>query len=302
MKVLLLFPMADRQTGPAIKYAFEQLGHEVRAVDAKLEPQKSYATACEFMPDLVFCSRTYQLTGDVAAIKKRFKNVIICMYNPDTRMDINHWKHLFPLLNLCNYYFVPDVKTIPQWRKLNSNTFWLPQGLQDEVYHKPGTITEEDKRKYSCDVCWAGNIEKVHKFRKSFMRVVEQMDLNFKQWGCRKKPKIYNEEHNKMASLSKINLCCSGWTENGKYTSVRNYKVMGAGGFVLEFYRNKIYEIFPRDIFDCYADPGNLVEKIKYWLSHEKERNETAERGYRWVHAHGTYIHRMKMALEYMGS
>lgn len=300
MKVLLLFPMADGQTGPAIKYAFEKLGHEVRAVDAKLEPQKSYVAACEFIPDLVFCSRTHQLTEDVVTIKKWFKNAVICMYNHDTRTHVNHWKRLFPLIRLCDYYFVPDIKTIPRWKGINQNTFWLPQGLQNEVYHKPERITEKDKEKYSCDVCWAGNIEKVHRARKPFMAAVEQMGLNFKQWGCKGNPTIYDEEHNKMVSLSKINLCCSGWPKNEKYVPCRNYKMMGAGGFVLELYRNKIYEIFPRDIFDCYTDPINLVEKIKYWLSHEKERKETAEKGYKWVHAHGTYTHRIKMALNYM--
>jgi len=225
MKVLLLSPMADGQTWPAIKYAFEQLGHEVRAVDAKLEPQKSYTAACEFMPDLVFCSRTHQLTEDVASIKKWFKDAVICMYNHDTRTDINHWKHLFPLIDLCDYYFVPDVKTIPQWRKLNKNTFWLPQGLQNETYHKPERITEDDRKKYCCDISWAGTAREQ---RQPFLNAIDQMNINFKYWGCRKVKRVYDEEHNKMASLSKINLCCSGWPENEKYVPCRNYKIMGA--------------------------------------------------------------------------
>jgi len=298
MRVLLLSPMADGQTWPAIKYAFEQLGHEVMAVDAKLCPETSYLVACGFKPDLVFCSRTKALTSEVRKIKWRWKNIPICMYNHDTRTRIEHWNHLFPLIELCDYYFVPDVKTIPQWRKINKNTFWLPQGLQNEVYHKPGKITEEDRKKYCCDISWAGSAREQ---RRPFLNAIDQMNIDFKQWGCRGVKRVYDEEHNKMASLSKINLCCSGWPENEKYVPCRNYKMMGAGGFVLELYRKKIYEIFPRDIFDCYTDPENLVEKIKYWLSHEKERKETAERGYKWVHAHGTYTYRMKMVLEYMG-
>lgn len=300
MRVLLLFPMADGQTGPAIKYAFEQLGHEVLAVDAKIEAWNSYAAACHFMPNLVFCSRTYQLTDEVKKIKEKFKNITICMWNVDTRTDINEWEHLFPLIKLCDYHFVVDTKTIPEWRKFNSNTFWLPQGLQNKVYDKPRKITDADEEKYECDVSWAGTREGVHGFRNDFLVAVRQMDVQFKQWGCDGRPRIQDEEHNKMVSLSRINLCCSGWPENEKTTSVRNYKIMGAGGFVLELNRAGIGDIFPIDVFGCYESPSDLVLRIGYWLTHEEERRDFAEKAYKWVHENATYRHRIGMALEYM--
>lgn len=300
MRVLLLFPMADGQTGSAIKYTFEQLGHEVMSVDAKTHPEFSYITAEEFKPDLVFCSRTYELTDEVKKIKEKFKDARICMWNVDTRTDINSWEHLFPLIKLCDYYFVVDTKTIPQWKELNPNTFWLPQGLQNEIYHKPKEITENDKRKYFCDISFAGRDRGL---RRPFLNAIDQMNINFKRWGCGGAPKIYGEEHNKMVSLSKINLCCSGWSENESYTSVRDYKIMGAGGFALELNRHGLDEIFPFDlpgIMGTYVSPDDLVERIRYWLDHEEERKEIAERGYKWVHENATYIHRIKKALEIM--
>jgi len=151
MRVLLLFPMADGQTGSAIKHAFEQLGHKVEFVDAKIEPLASFFTAEAFNPDLVFCSRTVELTEQVVQIKRKFPNVKTCVWNVDTRHSINEWSHLFPLIRVCDYYFVVADKLIPQWRIINPNTHWLPQGLQDEVYDKPGTLTEEDRKKYACD-------------------------------------------------------------------------------------------------------------------------------------------------------
>ncbi len=302
MKVLLLFPMADGQTGPAIKYAFEKLGHIVKAVDAKNQLNLSYNIARKFKPDLVFCSRINKLAKQVMMIKKRFPRIITCTWNVDTRYNINLWKHLFPLIRVCDYYFVVASKLIPEWRRINPNTFWLPQGIQNEIYNKPKTITEKDKMKYSSDVGWAGQGRGgIHKIRGSFLNAVIQANVNFKQWGCAGNPKIYNEDHNKMVALSKINLAISGWPKNEKYTSVRNYKILGAGGFLLELYRKGIYKIFPENIFDCYKSPDDLVEKIRYWLKNEQERKEYAERGYKWVHENATYTHRIKMALEYMG-
>jgi len=251
-KVLLLFPMADGQTGPAIKYAFEKLGHEVEFVDAKIEPLASFFTAEAFNPDLVFCSRTVELTEQVAQIKRKFPNATICMWNTDTRLNINNYEHLFTLIEHCDYHFVTDTGTIPQWKKINPNTFWLPQGLQNEVYDKPKEITDEDRTKYICDVSFAGSIKvSSHKHRWQYLNAIRQMGVNMKLWGNGGIPRVYNEEHNKMVSLSKINLCCSAYPENGKCTSVRNYKILGAGGFALELHREGINELFAENVIIC---------------------------------------------------
>lgn len=302
MKILLLFPMADGQTGPAIKYAFEQLGHTVKAIDAKLQPKESYGAACEFKPDFVFCSRTLALTDQVRQIKQDM-DVTACMWNVDTRLDIYEWRHLFPLIMLSDYHFVVDEGTVPWWRKdLNKNTFWLPEGIQSEIYGKAEDITEEDRAKYSCDVCWIGNrIGRHHGFRAKYLDAIETMGIKFKQWGCKGNPQIWNKEHNKAVYLSKINISCSMLPENKAYCSERSYKILGGGGFLLELYREGLEKIFPPDVFDTYTSPETIVEKVKYWLENEKKRKEIAERGSIWVRENATFTHRIKMALDYMG-
>jgi len=303
MRVLLCFPQKDGQTGPAIKYAFEKLGHEVKAVDAKLDVGKSYNVCCDFRPDLIFCSRTRALIEEVRKIKQQF-NSVICMWNTDTRRKINKWQHLFPLIKLCDYHFVVDMMSIPQWRKINPNTFWLSQGLQNETYNKPKEITDEDKARYACDVSFAGELKhSTHKHRVYYLEAIKQMGVNLKLWGCKGNPRVYNEEHNKMVSLSKINLCCSaflGVSEATLYVSARNYKILGAGGFALELYREGIYEIFPENVIKCYTNPRDIAGKVRYWLDHDQERQQIADTAYKWVHENATYTHRIKKALEIM--
>jgi len=303
MRVLLLFPLSDGQTGPAIKYAFEQLGHSVIAIDAKLYSERSHAAAWDFRPDLVFCSRTKELTEQILLIKSDpALNPKIAMWNVDTRTSIDSWKSLFPLIRLCDYHFVIDSKLIPEWQKLNKNTFWLPQGLQDEVYKKPLSITDEDREKYACDVSWAGDIDSGgHTFRRPFIEAVEDMGINFKVWGCKGKPKVYNEEHNKMVACSKINLGISGWPENEDCVSVRDYKILGAGGFLLELYRKKLFGLLPVVFTDCYGHPSDLVERIKYYLASYEIRKAMAKKSHNWVHSQATYTHRIRKALEIMG-
>ena len=305
MRVLLIFPMADLQTGSAIKWAFEQLGHTVQTVDAKLYPGRTYRAALEFKPDLIFCSRTKELTNNIAWIRSDpTLNPKIAMWNVDVRSGIDSWQHLFPLIRLCDYHFVIDSRLIPEWKEINPNTFWLPQGLQNELYKKPLSITDEDRERYSCDVSWAGDIDSGgHTFRKPFIEAVDRMGINFKVWGCRGNPKVYNEEHNKMVSLSKINLGISGWPENEDCVSVRDYKILGSGGFLLELYREKLFELLPVVFTDCYGHPNDLVRVIRHYLTEEPElRKKMAKRACEWVHNFATYTHRIRKAWEIMGT
>lgn len=313
MKILLLYPMQDHQTGPAIKYAFERLDHEVRAVDVKnVDAGKPYAACYEFKPDLVFCSRTSQLADDVAAIRKRLKNAIICMWNVDTRTMVESWEHLFPLIELCDYQFVVNDYHVAEWnRRFKTKTFWLPQGLQNEVYDKPKEITDKDREMYSCDVSFIGTCRSrshkgvsAYKWRKDILNTIRETGANLKTWSCEGSPRIWNEAHNKAVSLSKINLGISRLYGNKvrKCISVRDYKIMGAGGFLLELHREGINEIFPSNTMECYTTLQDLAVKVQDLLrpEYECERQQIAERGYRWVHENVTYTHRMKKALKIM--
>lgn len=59
MRILLLFPMADGQTGLAIQRAFENLDHEVLAVDAKLNWEKERKKVAERGYKWVHANATY---------------------------------------------------------------------------------------------------------------------------------------------------------------------------------------------------------------------------------------------------
>lgn len=305
MRVLLLFPMADGQTGPAYKHAFERLGHKVIAVDAKLASGSSFETSIGFEPEFVFCSRTPPLAGQVVRIKQKFKSAVVCMMNTDTRNSIKEWAHLYPLIQAVDYHFVVGYNQLDEWRKLNANTYWLPLGLQNEIYNKPHIITEDDRRRYACDVCFAGSVGgRHHSDREPFLAAIEHEGLNLNLWGSQGVPRIYNKEHNKQSALAKVSLGCSSWPNAGRYTSVREYKIMGAGGFLLTRYGDGLEEVFPiageNQVADSFTTPTNLVEKIKYWLANEDKRKIVAERGYKWAHGNATYTHRARMVLDYM--
>lgn len=63
---------------------------------------------------------------------------------------------------------------------------------------------------------------------------------------------------------------------------LRAMDIMGAGGFLLTNFQADFLDYFiPDEDFVYYTDTDDLLNKIGYFLSHEKERNEIAANGHR---------------------
>ncbi len=84
----------------------------------------------------------------------------------------------------------------------------------------------------------------------------------------------------KIFRLSKINL---NFTSKPIRTGIplRLWDILGTGGFALTNYQSEIPEYFEvgKDL-DIFASEEELVEKIRYYLEHEEEREEIARNGY----------------------
>lgn len=79
----------------------------------------------------------------------------------------------------------------------------------------------------------------------------------------------------------------------------RAFDIMGSGGFLLSNYQSDFLEAFiPGEDFDYYESEADLLDKIDYYLSHEKEREEIAANGYRKLTKAHTYRHRIRAMLE----
>lgn len=99
---------------------------------------------------------------------------------------------------------------------------------------------------------------------------------------------------------SKINLNISlKGIEGG--TPQRVMEIMGAGGFVLTNYCAETGELFREDEeIVMFRTPEELVEKVKYYLTHDKEREQIAIRGYKKVLESYTYEKKLKRLMEWV--
>lgn len=79
---------------------------------------------------------------------------------------------------------------------------------------------------------------------------------------------------------------------------LRMWDVLGAGGFLLTNYQAEIPYYFEegKDLV-CFDGVDDLREKVGYYLTHEKERQEIAQSGYRKVKERHNYIERIRTML-----
>lgn len=154
--------------------------------------------------------------------------------------------------------------------KLNKNSYFLDQCPDDKM----NFMLNEFEYKY--DTTFIGQISgvNVHSDREHYKEVI----------GFNHFDNVHGLEHNNIVNQSKINLNFSH--TDGAGTSVRVYKILAAGGFLLTtpWKENSMNQSFTvgKD-FDIFTNENELRNKIDYYLNNEEKRNEIRLHGHQTV-------------------
>ena len=118
---------------------------------------------------------------------------------------------------------------------------------------------------------------------------------------------LSDEEMIRMYSRSKINL---GFSACGNYESgerilqvrLRDFEVPMSGGFYMVEYMEELEEFFDigKEIV-CYTNKDDLVDKIKYYLEHDSERERIRRAGYEQCQKNHTWHKRFETVFHEMG-
>jgi len=303
--VLLAFPQADQRTGLYIKKAFEQLGCRLIIVDPKIEPGACVPRMTQFGPngpDMFLCSRTPALAPIVANLKRRYPSTKFACWNTDGRKSItefgNELMKLFGLMDIM--YSVPEGNIQEYVEKAKcKDVKWLPQAMDPDFFNKI-PITKEDHEKYDCDVMFAGDVNwAMHTDRKAWIKKIRQSGVNIKVYGPSTNNYIKNHEFSKAARCAKISLGRSALVNIATSISVRDYQIMGAGGFLLTNNVKDLHHLFELNR-ECviYMNDDDCVDKIHYYLHHEDERKKIQETGFKAAHEKHTYKVRVQQILD----
>ncbi|MCP9494748.1 MAG: glycosyltransferase [Pyrinomonadaceae bacterium MAG19_C2-C3] len=119
---------------------------------------------------------------------------------------------------------------------------------------------------------------------------------------------LSDEEMIKMYSRAKINLgfstCGDTHLANERIVQVRlrDFEVPMSGGFYMVEYMEELEEFFRvGEEVVCYFDPEDLADKIKFYLTHDAERERIRRAGYERARRDHTWHRRFQNSFQEMG-
>lgn len=176
-----------------------------------------------------------------------------------------------------DYVFIAQRAYLPQFRKVNPRTFWLPLGCDPEVHRRwPG-----EKRH---DVGFVGGVFPGSEREALLKRLGETVPVHFERCFWDDMARLFSAS--RMVFNNAVN----------HDLNMRFFEVLSTGTFLLsDMAKGSGQDELFRDGEDygCY-NKGNLVESALFYLRNEELRESIARRGERLVHNAHTYRHRVE--------
>ncbi|MCM8808222.1 MAG: glycosyltransferase, partial [Candidatus Omnitrophica bacterium] len=226
---------------------------------------------------------------------------------------------LIPYVKTVDVFFTMSEGLVDEFKKYNSNTFWLTQAFEPSFF-KIEKITYRDRKKYSSDITFVGNLGSKPQYlprRDALLRVLNE-GFKLKWWGPPLPRKIktiplilgklgrayggefiYNETYAKVCILAKIFLAFDSMPHIKKSMSARMYTAVGCGAFYMCQYVDGIEEVLvPDKEIVTFRNYDEMIEKIKFYLPREELRKRIAQAGQERVLKEHTYEVRIKQMIE----
>lgn len=290
--------MADNQTGIYILHGFKELGHEIVGIhDSFLEnPETFLRMARELKPDLIF---TAKVNSYNRIVKELSKVSLLTFWSYDVRNDISVWlQDTGPLYAAAHFFFTIGKSDVNKYARCGfTNCYWLPEGIDPSMHRKPDELTLLDKAKYMCDVAFAGSLGKAHDGAERLTlhnKLGLQTDFTYRAFSD-----VFNFEHNKLVNAATINIGNSGWPTVSQSMSARDYRIMGAGGFLLTNHVDGIEQSFKiGEICDIYESPDDCIDKIRYYLKNPTECKQMGLNAMEEMHRNHKFSDRLRLVIE----
>lgn len=276
------------------------------SLDNYLKNKRLISLVRKVKPQLIIIS------GGVTSIypktMQKIKNLFGCKIllfsgvNPQTSSTIN--EKIMIKKGIIDIVVENDRGYAYLWKKFGvKKTVVLPISSIDPNLHKKIKLSDSDKEKYGCDVCFVGTLT-LDRQRK----LTRLINFNLKIWGeilplvglnNKLKPfyfgKASGEKMVRIFNATKIvlNFQPKDMKSGG---NMRTFEIPGCGAFQLadkvdeKFFKNGKEIVLFNDIKD-------LKRKIAYYLNNDVERIKIANEGYRKTHRYHTYEKHFKKIL-----
>jgi spore maturation protein CgeB len=268
-------------------------------------------TITEYQPDLLWVEKAFTIwSSTYRKIKLYFPNLKIVYYSEDDiYVPNNRSAYLRQSLPLFDVVYTTKPRNLKELPTLGARKVFCVFQAYDRNVHKPLHLTSEEQQIWGANVTFVGTFERN---RAETMFFLAQQGIKVRVWGSNwqswqhkhsnllveGKP-VLNEDFVKVINSTRINLNFLRKANRDQHTS-RSLEIPACHGFMLAERTEEHLQLFEEgqeaEFFNC---PDELLEKVKYYLAHEEERQLIAKTGFKRCLESGYSHHeRLKVMLE----
>jgi spore maturation protein CgeB len=202
-----------------------------------------------------------------------------------------------------DYIFTASEKGAEMYEEIGvKNVYPLPFACEPSV-HRKIRLSEDDMRKYECDVCFVGS------YLPGRARIIRRLSVfNVKvygpYWGAfagsvKANTGVWGPEMAKAFNAAKIVLNIHVKSDLAYKPNMRVFEATGSGAFLLTDKPYGLEKLFRSwEEVMCYNNESELVKLVKYYLDNDEERMNISARGQERAYREHTYQDRVKQILE----
>jgi hypothetical protein len=259
-----------------IARSFEFLGHEVLRCEQSTQPNDIGNAIDKFKPDIVLYTKWERppVLDKLFEIHQRRGMTTVCwlfdLYWGYPREYQIQTKKFFK----SDFVFTTDGGHDLEWKMANVNHRTVRQGIyKNECYMLPVD-------NYVNNVVFVGSENPMYQERTNTILLLQELFTKFKWVGRHDTDETRSTSLNELYAETKIVVGDS--YPSPRYWSNRVVETLGRGGFLIHRDVEGIKKEYPH-LVTYNGTIGDLKNKIKYYLEHDKEREEIRQMNFQWV-------------------
>lgn len=267
-----------------------QLGYPVRLPDSSYANKRIKKLVAENKYDIVWIDKGIVINREtLQVIKRTAPNTKIVSYSPDNMaLRINQSQNYLDCVPFYDYIFTNKSYILDDMRKLGAKNIQFVNNSYEARFHYPRSLTAEDIERLGGDVGFIGTWEKE---RYNSILYLAQNGIRVRVFGNEEWQKykghpnievekgVFSDEYSKSLQAFKVSLCFLRKLNFDQQTT-RTMEIPACGGFMLAERTKEHTDLF-RDGEEAvfFSSDEELLNKCRYYLAHEEERQKIAASG-----------------------
>lgn len=267
--------------------------------------------ARSFRPSVVLVTKGAWIAPDTLCEVKALTDATLVNYATDnpfnprmTTRDLLEGIPRYDLYVCTKRAIMEDVRRVGA-----HHVVYVPFGYEPSLHYPEQPATEEERLRFASDLCFIGGADRDR--YPILRRVAELPEINLHLYGgyWHRDPTLrpfyrgfaYGRDYRLAMSGTRIALCLVRRANRDGHV-MRTFEIPACGAFMLAERTEEHLSFFEEDKeMVCFGSDEELLDKVRYYLAHDEERQQIARAGHRRVWAKRyTYQDRLQEILAHV--